>query len=286
MERITARDGALIVLHSTGTGPGIVVVHGGGVTIDVYRRLAAALADRFTVHLYNRRGRADAAPRSEPYTIDQDIDDLAAVLEHTGAGNVIGHSSGGLIAFQAALRLPLDRLALYDPAISIDGVFPTAWLDPAREALRVGDTARALAIMGAGTNTQTAASKLPLGIQTVICRVFLRTRIGRTMGDLLSITLDESDQVRAHDGPADQYAGVTAEALLACGADGPPYYAEVNDALARVLPRARTLRIPRSGHDAINRARPRLVDPLTAFFAASPGEAGVDGSGVTPRAGS
>ena len=103
MERITAPDGADIVLHSTGRGPGIVVVHGGGVTIGVYRRLAAALADRFTVHLYNRRGRADAAPRSLPYTFEQDIDDLGEVLRHTGAGNVIGHSSGGFIALQAAL---------------------------------------------------------------------------------------------------------------------------------------------------------------------------------------
>jgi pimeloyl-ACP methyl ester carboxylesterase len=268
MERITARDGANIVLHSRGTGPGIVVVHGGGVTIDIYRRLAAALADRFTVHLFNRRGRGDAPPRSQPYAFEQDVDDLAVVLEHTGTGNVIGHSSGGFIALQAALRLPMDRLALYDAAISIDGIIPSAWLAPAREALGVGNTARALAITSAGINTHTAASKLPLGIQTAICRVFLRTPIGRTMGDLLSMTLDESDQIRMHDGPADQWAGVTAEVLLACGADGPPYYIEVNEALARVLPRSRTLRIPRSGHDAINRASPRIVDPLAAFFAA------------------
>src|SRR5215218_9445869 len=104
MERITARDGATIVVHPTGSGPGIVVVHGGGVTIGSYRQLARKLADRFTVHLYNRRGREDAAPRSEPYTVDQDIDDLAAVLEHTGARNVIGHSSGGFIALRAALK--------------------------------------------------------------------------------------------------------------------------------------------------------------------------------------
>jgi hypothetical protein len=28
------------------------------------------------------------------------------------------------------------------------------------------------------------------------------------------------------------------------------------------------MEIPRSGHDAINRARPRLVEPLAAFFTA------------------
>ncbi|MEH1167706.1 alpha/beta fold hydrolase [Micromonospora sp. CPCC 205539] len=268
MEQIRARDGATIVLHSTGAGPGIVVVHGGGVTIDMYRRLAAALADRFTVHLYNRRGRADAPPRSEPYTFDQDIDDLAAVLEHTGCGNVIGHSSGGFIALEAALRLPIERLALYDAAICIDGGFPADWLDSARAALRAGDTAKGLAITAAGINPQMAAARLPLRVRIAITRAFLRTPIGRMMGDLLPMTLDESALIRAHDGPASQWAGVTAEVLLAYGADGPPYYAGLNDALAGALPRARTVTIPRSGHDAINRAYPRMVDPLVDFFAA------------------
>ncbi|GGO20075.1 alpha/beta fold hydrolase [Micromonospora parathelypteridis] len=268
MERISARDGASIVLHSTGHGPGIVVVHGGGVTIDVYRRLATALADRFTVHLYNRRGRADAPPRSLPYTFEQDIDDLAVVLEHTGSDNVIGHSSGGFIALKAALRLPIDRLALYDAAVCVDGGFPSAWLAPAQAALRAGDIARALAITSAGINPQMAAGKLPLGVQIAIIRAFMRTRIGRTMGELLPMTLDESALIQAHDGPASQWAGVTAEVLLTCGADGPPYYLDLNAALARALPRARTLTIPRSGHDAINRAYPRMVEPLADFFAA------------------
>ncbi|HKS98231.1 MAG TPA: alpha/beta fold hydrolase [Rugosimonospora sp.] len=268
MERIAAPDGAQIVLHTTGNGPGIVVVHGGGVTIDIYRRLAARLADRFTVHLYNRRGRGDAPPRSEPYTMDQDIDDLAAVLDHTRTGNIIGHSSGGFIALQAALRLPIERLALYDAAVSIDGSFPSAWLDEARAAARSGDTARAMALTGAGINTHSAATKLPLGLQIAICRLFTRTPIGRTMAGLLAMTLDESDQIRRHDGPAGQWAGITAEVLLACGASGPRYYVRSNEALARALPHARALQIPRSGHDGINRARRRLVEPFATFFAA------------------
>jgi hypothetical protein len=33
MERIAAPDGVDIVVHSSGTGPGFLAVHGGGVTI-------------------------------------------------------------------------------------------------------------------------------------------------------------------------------------------------------------------------------------------------------------
>jgi pimeloyl-ACP methyl ester carboxylesterase len=267
MERITTPEGIGIVLHSTGAGPGIVVVHGSGTTIAVYRRLGTCLAGRgFTVHMYNRRGRADAASRPVPYTVEQDISDLAAVLQHTGAGNVIGHSYGGFIALRAALHLSIGRLALYDATICVDGGFPTGWLTPAREALHAGDTARAVALMGAGLNTNSPASKLPLSVQTAVCRGFLRTSIGRTMGDLLPTGLDEMNQVLAYDGPAAQWAGITTDVLLAYGAAGPPYHAEINQALARALPNARTLAVPRSRHDAINRARPRLVDPLAAYF--------------------
>ncbi|MEV0716640.1 alpha/beta fold hydrolase [Asanoa sp. NPDC050611] len=266
MELVMARDGVPIPVHSTGTGPGLVVVHGGGVTIDVYERFAAALADRFTVHLYNRRGRGDAGPREVPYTGEQDVDDLAAVLAHTGAENVIGHSGGGFIALLGAPRLPIKRLALYDAAVSVDGNTPSAWLPAARAAAATGDNARALAITAGGINNHQAASKLPLGLRVAMTRLFLRTPIGRTMGDLVGMTLDETALIHANDGPATRWSGVTAEVLLACGAGGPRYYVTGNEALARAMPHARTIVIPRGGHDAINRALPQLVNPIADFF--------------------
>ena len=269
MERIRAHDGATIVLHTSGHGPGVVVVHGGGVTIDVYARLAARLGDRLTVHLYNRRGRADAAPRTEPYTVEEDVADLAAVLEHTGARIVVGHSSGGFIALEAALRLPIERLALYDAAISIDGGFPTGWLDEARVAAREGDLALSMALTAGGINTQATVSRLPLRLRVALCRAFLRTRVGGTMGALLAMTLDESQQIRLHDGPASSWSGVGADVLLAYGAAGPRYYEGLNAALAAALTSAQVLRVPRCGHDGLNRAPRRLVGPLEEFLAGS-----------------
>ncbi|SCG35738.1 alpha/beta fold hydrolase [Micromonospora humi] len=269
MERITAPDGAGIVLHTTGTGPGLVVVHGGGVTIREYRRLVARLADRFTVHIYNRRGRADAAARREPYTVEQEIDDLGAVLAHTGARWAVGHSYGAFVVLRAALRLPLERIAVYDAPLRLAGHgMSTAFLDPAEEAVRAGNTARTLAIVGAAVNPQSAASRLPLAVRTALCRAFLRTEVGRTMGALVGMTLAESRQIVAYEGPAEQYAGITAEALLISGAKAAPFFTETNELLAAVLPRARTLRVPGSPHNGIAVAPPALIDPLAAFFTA------------------
>ncbi|MEV6349696.1 alpha/beta hydrolase [Actinoplanes sp. NPDC051851] len=265
--RITAADGAEIALHSTGSGPGIAVVHGGGVTIGIYRRLAAALADRFTVHLYNRRGRADAAPRPEPYDGEFEITDLSAVLEQTGTRNVIGHSAGGFFAMLAASRgLPIDRLALYDPALQVSGLAPWRWLPDALEAARAGDLPRTMAITSAGINTHSPASRLPLGVQIAMCRLFLRTPIGRMMGDLFVMTLDETVLIGQHDGPPERWAGITAETLFTCGGSGPPYYQDIQRLLVGALPNARGLVIPKCGHDGINRAPARVVEPFADFF--------------------
>ncbi|RKN22385.1 alpha/beta fold hydrolase [Micromonospora musae] len=269
MERVIAPDGEKIVLHSTGTGPDVVIVHGGGVTVEPYRRLAAALAERCTVHLYNRRGRADAPARREPYSVEQEIEDLGAVLAQTRARAVVGHSSGGFIALRAALTMPIARLALYDPAVSVDGIFKADFIPAARAALRTGDTARALAIVGAAGNPQSLASRLPLAVQTALTRLLLRHPVGREMGELLDMTLYETAEIAAHDGPAEQYAAITADVLFAYGQAGPPHYPRLAASLAPVLPRMRVLPVPRAGHDGINRAPARLVEPLTAFLTAA-----------------
>ncbi|WBB76286.1 alpha/beta fold hydrolase [Micromonospora sp. WMMD1128] len=277
MQRISAPDGAAIALHTTGTGPGLVVVHGGGVTITEYRRLIARLADRFTVHAYNRRGRADAPPRREPYTVEQEVDDLGAVLAHTGARWAVGHSYGAFVVLRAALRLPLERIAVYDAPLRLAGRgIPMAFLDPAEAAVRAGDTARAMAIVAAAVDPQNPASRLPLAVRTAITRLFLRTEVGRTMGALVGMTLAESRQIEAYEGPAEQYAGITAETLLISGAKAAPFFTETNGMLAAVLPHARTLRIPGSAHNGIAAAPSTLITPLADFFT-TPGDHEVDG---------
>jgi hypothetical protein len=92
------------------------------------------------------------------------------------------------------------------------------------------------------------------------------------------MTLAETREVLADDGPAERYAGISAEVLLLHGAGGPPYYAELGAALARALPRARSVPAP-GGHDAIAVARPRLVDVMTGL----PGRAGIRARGVDLR---
>ncbi len=269
VDRVMSGDGAGIVVRSVGTGPGIVILHGGGVMERDYHRLARALSDQFTVHLYNRRGRPDSAPLDGTETVATDIGDLAAVLEHTGARSVFGHSGGGFVALRAGLSLPLERVAVYDPALSILGRPSSAFIDPFEEAVRAGDYARALTVMARETYPDDLAAKLPFGVALLMSRAFLHTPIGRRIGEVLPTAPPEIRRILAHDGPPTDYAGLTADVLLAAGSRSPRYFAQNCQAVADAIPRGRAVVIPRSSHNAANIAPESFVRPFATFFAGS-----------------
>ncbi len=88
--------------------------------------LVAALAPSFTVFAYDRRGRGDSGDRA-PYAIEREIEDLDAVLDAAGGSvYVFGHSSGAVLALDAARSLPakITKLALYEPPFIIDASRP------------------------------------------------------------------------------------------------------------------------------------------------------------------
>jgi pimeloyl-ACP methyl ester carboxylesterase len=266
---VKARDGASITVESFGDGPGVVVVHGGGVSAKDYRRLARALAATCAVHLFSRRGRPGGADLPDAgYTVAVDVDDIRAVVEHTGATGLFGHSIGGFIALRAALELPVERLALYDPAVVVDGLFPTDYLDDFDAAIQAGQYAEAVAVVGRGLRSAGRLSDLPMGAQLAMARLFLHTPIGRDwLGTIHTVPAEAREAVR-YAGSADLYAAVRASALLVTGSGSPDYYGPTNEKLAGALPRARSITLRGFRHDAPNIARPRFVRPFAEFLAA------------------
>jgi pimeloyl-ACP methyl ester carboxylesterase len=144
MKQVESADGTSIAFETTGAGPPLVLV--GGAFCDRHAKaagtpFAAHLARRFTVLSYDRRGRGDSGD-TPPWTIEREVEDLAAILAAAGGRALVyGISSGALLALEAAVRgLPIDRLALYEPPIV---------LDPARQpSVRLADEVAALAASG------------------------------------------------------------------------------------------------------------------------------------------
>jgi pimeloyl-ACP methyl ester carboxylesterase len=123
METTVSKDGTRIAFERTGDGPPLVLVVGAFNLRSTGTPLAESLASRLTVFTYDRRGRGDSGDTA-PYSVEREVEDLAAVIgEAGGSAAVFGYSSGAVLALDAAARgLPITRLALYDtPCTVADG---------------------------------------------------------------------------------------------------------------------------------------------------------------------
>lgn len=118
MDKIISKDGTLIAFDKTGKGPALVLVDGAfcfreyGVT----PKLVPLISDFFTVYSYDRRGRGESSDR-EPYSIDNEIEDLKGIIEKTGEVPCIcGFSSGaGLILHAIVKGIKVKSIALFEP---------------------------------------------------------------------------------------------------------------------------------------------------------------------------
>ena len=118
---LTSKDGTIIGYRQLGSGPGLILVHGGMAASQHFMKLGEELSDDFTVYIPDRRGRGLSGPFGDDYSIQREVDDLDAILNKTGADYVFGLSSGALITLQAACNLPaIHKIALFEPALYID----------------------------------------------------------------------------------------------------------------------------------------------------------------------
>ena len=77
---------------------------------------------------YDRRGRGESGDTA-PYAVEREVEDIEALIaEAGGSAFVFGHSSGAVLALEAARLLPtrITRLAVYEPPFIIDDSRPPA----------------------------------------------------------------------------------------------------------------------------------------------------------------
>ena len=108
------------------------------------------LAERFRVITYGTQGHGESPAPAEPYSLDDLVDDVVALLDEVGAerAHVAGLSLGGMTAMRLAAREPhrVDRLALLCTSAKPD---PTPFLDRAA-AVRSDGTAPLAPAVAAG----------------------------------------------------------------------------------------------------------------------------------------
>jgi pimeloyl-ACP methyl ester carboxylesterase len=117
MERVQSADGTTVSYEKYGSGPALVLVHGGfSDHVTNWRECKDLLAKRFTVYAMARRGRGESSVTSG-HSLEDEMNDTVAVLRAIGEpAFLLGHSHGAVCALGAAVRTPqsVAKLVLYE----------------------------------------------------------------------------------------------------------------------------------------------------------------------------
>ena len=233
--RVISADGTTIAFDRSGAGPGIILVHGAltGRAHPVLRDVAAALAPWFTVFNYDRRGRGGSQD-TQPYAVEREIEDLAALIEVAGgSAMVFGSSSGAGLALQAAARNPvISRLALWEPPYHVGSSAPELPDDFAArlEALiRAGRRADAVELF------MVEAVEVPAEVVAA-----MRRQPVWSGAEAVAHTLAYEAAVMGPGNalPAGRLAGVTQPTLVLTGGASPAWLSNAGKAIAATIPGA------------------------------------------------
>lgn len=265
---VRSKDGTTIGFRRLGSGPAVIILHGGALASQHYMKLGTALADAFTVCIPDRRGRGMSGPYGPNYGIEREDEDLAAVAAETGAVCVFGTADGGLFALHGAASIPqLRKVAVFEPVIFVGqpGLDEFSKTIARGEAMVArGDIAGAMSSLAAdaANDPRTQAVSLPYRLlariftSPLVCRALLSADALAARGDTVALRdlvpalIPELQAVKATEGTVDFYRNVSARVLLMCGGDAPPLFTATLDALQQVLPDATRVELPGLNHGA------------------------------------
>lgn len=248
---VTSSDGTTIGYEHEGTGPPVVLLHGGSGTRETWDTFRPYLADDCTLVVPDRRGRG-AIGDADGYTLAREVADLSALLDAIdGEPTVFGHSFGGLVALAAAeAGVDVGRLALYEPAVLVGDYRGDDLADRMQARLDAGDREGAMALFfrdGGGVSDPTSLPFWPEGVN-----VHLSERVVR-----------ENRAVEAHEPPG--VGDVEVPTLLLAGEHGPEHLRDAVFALAERLGDSRVVELPGVGHTAIESAPERVAAAVRSF---------------------
>jgi pimeloyl-ACP methyl ester carboxylesterase len=115
-----------------GSGSPLVLIHGGGSTIETsFGRLIPLLVKTHKVIAVERQAHGRTDDRDAEATFEQDADDVAALLKQLGVkqADFLGFSNGGHVATEIALRHPglVNKLILASANINREGMASEFW---------------------------------------------------------------------------------------------------------------------------------------------------------------
>ena len=255
---VNSLDGTPIGYSRFGRGPGLVLLHGSMSSGAHHVELARLLSDTFTVFVPDRRGRGLSGPYREGGELQQELEDIAALLDATGATNLWGLSSGACIALHAARTMPaIVKVGIFEPPLFPDRAGPSALLRQFDGEMARGKIEAAMVTAMRGAEMGPAFFRaLPKALIARLVGMGMAWEAKQpagpypTMGELAPTLHADFAIVAESSGHLDDYRSIQAEVLLMGGSKSPAYLKRALADLARVLPSVQRIELDGLDHAA------------------------------------
>lgn len=277
---VLSEDCTEIGCRQYGSGPGLILVHGGMMSAQVFSQLASLLSGDFTVYVPDRRGRGMSGPCAPSHSIQQEVEDMRALLDKTGAHNVFGLSAGAIISLESALQIQaIHKLAVYEPPIPLTGQESTVgWLPRYEKELAENNLGAALLTVSRGTGASTFLTGLPRFISVPFMNFAIKAQAKETkqgeipLRSLIPAMLYDAHVVKSMKDTIEHFAAIQAKTLLMNGTKSPENLKAPIAGLSKYLPDAKHIVFQDADHlAATNGKRPRVIaDALREFFNSKP----------------
>lgn len=258
--RFTSADGTSLSYFRNGQGPALVWVCGTLSTWGDWRDVASRLSSRFTNFVLERRGRGASAD-GPAYALEREVEDVLALMQEAGPGaSLFGHSLGGILALEAAVRRPSARLVLYEPPFPITQRIPREAVELVRTTWRREGPDAALVAAQHHIFRMLTPEQLDAFRQT--------PQWAKQLG-MMETFLREISAVADLPMGVERFRGVDTATLVLLGDQSPQVLlAEPAQALAKVLPHASLRVLPGQGHVAHVSAPALLAREVGDFLSA------------------
>ena len=258
MKTTLSKDGTVLAYDTYGSGPALIYITGA----TCFRNFMPVAQDAkvfsraFTVYNYDRRGRGDSGD-TLPYAIEREVEDIAALVEAAGGSAYLyGHSSGAVLALEAALCLSdkVKGVAIYDAAYAGDEEERADYeilAERVYELLRAGENAKAIRCFYKG-----------IGMPALFIMLMPLMPGWKTM-KALAPTLAYDIALTRDLPPLERIAALTVPTHIWFGEKSPPSMHRVAKRIADALPSASVIEV--MGQDHMVSAK-RLLPMLVKCF--------------------
>jgi pimeloyl-ACP methyl ester carboxylesterase len=256
MDTTRSADGTTIAYDRSGSGKPLILVGGALCARTATQPLAAALDQSFTVISYDRRGRGDSTDTS-PYSVEREIEDLAALITTVGgSAAVYGHSSGAALVAAAAATLPFTKVILHEP--------PYGPEDAASQQQSDESGAAVLRLLAENRRTEAVQAFLTMtGLPEEVAATYAKQPGMAEVAPTLAYDFAVMDYAsKGGIVPLDLLARITQPTLVIAGSASPPFMIEAAQAVAKALPNGRFVELDGQHHVV----PPEVLAPVLAGF--------------------